>query len=112
MLAAVATGGALGSAARWALGLAVAHPLATLVVNASGCLLIGVLVGRHRNAVLLRAFWGTGVLGGWTTFSTASADALALLAAGAPGPAALYALGTLGTCLAAVVLGLRLGTAR
>ncbi len=109
MLAAVATGGALGSAARWALGLALPHPLATLVVNASGCLLIGVLVGRHRPAVLLRAFWGTGVLGGWTTFSTASTDALA---AGAPGPAALYALGTLGTCLAAVVLGLRLGTAR
>jgi CrcB protein len=74
LLAAVAAGGALGSAARHGLDLALPQPWATVVVNVSGCLLIGALVARHRHAALLRAFLGTGVLGGYTTFSTASAD--------------------------------------
>jgi CrcB protein len=109
LLAAVAVGGALGSAARYGLALALPPPWAAVVVNASGCLLIGALVARHRHAVLLRAFLGTGVLGGYTTFSTASADTLALLAAGAVGPVVLHAAGTAATCVAAVLVGLRLG---
>ncbi len=112
LLAAVAIGGALGSAARYGFGLVLPHPLGTVAVNASGCLLLGLLVARHRHDVLLRAFLGTGVLGGYTTFSTASADTLALLDAGAPGAAALHATGTAALCLAAVLLGLRVGRVR
>lgn len=112
LLAAVAAGGALGSAARHGLDLALPQPWATVVVNVSGCLLIGALVARHRHAALLRAFLGTGVLGGYTTFSTASADTLALLVDGAVGPAVLHAAGTAATCTAAVLLGLRLGSRR
>ena len=112
MLAAVATGGAAGSVARYGIGLAVAHPWATLAVNLSGCLLIGVLVARCRHDVLLRALLGTGVLGGWTTFSAASTDVLALAQGGAPLPAAAYAAGTLALSVAAAAAGLRLGRPR
>ncbi len=112
MLAAVATGGAAGAVARYGVGLAVAPPWATLAVNLSGGLLIGVLVARHRDDVLLRALLGTGALGGWTTFSTASTDVLALAHGGAPVLAAAYAAGTLALSVAAAAVGLRLGRPR
>lgn len=113
VVAAVAAGGALGALARWAVGSAVAgSPAGIVAVNVAGCLLIGLLVARHRHAPLLRAFAGTGVLGGFTTFSTASTDTLGLLTGGAPALAAAYALGTLATCVAATAVGLRLGRPR
>src|ERR687886_614869 len=69
-------------------------PWAILSTNVSGCLLIGVLMvlvtevwTTHR---LLRPFLGTGVLGGYTTFSTYAVDAQHLIAAGAPRTALLY----------------------
>lgn len=110
--AAVAIGGALGSAARYGLGPVLPGPVGTVAVNVSGCLLIGILVARYRHAALLRAFLGTGLLGGYTSFSTASADTLALLEAGFPGPAALHAAGTAAACLTAVLVGLRVGRVR
>ena len=111
VLAAVAAGGALGALARWGVGLAAAHPVGTLAVNASGCLLIGLLAARVAHPVA-RAFLGTGVLGGYTTFSTASTDAVALLRDGAPALAAAYALGTLALCVGAAALGARAGRRR
>ena len=106
-----ALGGALGALARWAVALALPSgsgdwPWATLTVNLGGCLLIGVLLGavavRRPDDVRLRAFVGTGVLGGFTTFSAFSLDALTLLQAGRPVLAALYVagsvLGGLGLC--------------
>lgn len=112
MLAAVAAGGALGSLARWGVGTAVAGPLGTVLVNVTGCLLIGVLVARYRDAVLPRAFLGTGVLGGYTTFSAASTDALDLLRSGDAVPAGLYVLGVLALCAGATAAGLRAGRPR
>ena len=109
--AAVAAGGALGSLARWGVGLGVAHPAGTFLVNATGCLLIGWVAARTTRATA-RAFLGTGVLGGYTTFSAASAGAVGLLRAGAPATAAAYALGTLATCVAATALGLHLARRR
>jgi fluoride exporter len=114
LLGAIAAGGVLGSEARYALGRALPHgagswPLATFLINVSGCLLIGVLmvvltevVRPHR---LARPFLGVGVLGGWTTFSTAMVDVVALARAGRPLPAAAYLLGTALAALLAVVLG-------
>ena len=78
-LAAVALGGMVGASARYALELAwppapAGLPWATLLTNALGCLLIGVLmvyvVERGGAHPLLRPFAGVGVLGGFTTFST------------------------------------------
>ncbi|MGH3994372.1 MAG: fluoride efflux transporter FluC, partial [Pseudonocardiaceae bacterium] len=72
VLVVVAAGGALGAVGRHGVALAFAgSTVGTVVVNLSGCLLIGVLtvlIGEvwagHR---LLRPFLGTGVLGGYTT---------------------------------------------
>jgi CrcB protein len=109
VLAAVAAGGVLGALARYGLAELVPHrpgewPWATWVTNVSGCLLIGVLmvlvteVWPDRR--YLRPFLGVGVLGGYTTFSTAMVDVRQQVEAGRAGVALLY-LG--GTALAAVV---------
>jgi len=117
VVTAVALGGALGAVARWALAEALPHgpdrfPWSTFLTNAAGCFLIGVLmvlvVERWSHRPLGRPFLGTGVLGGFTTFSTYAVDTRALLAAGRPGVAASYLLGSLAVGLLAVVAGLRL----
>ncbi|WP_305785816.1 fluoride efflux transporter FluC [Symbioplanes lichenis] len=72
----VAAGGLLGAVARYGIGVAWHHSLwSTLVINITGCFLIGVLYTLvSRPAV--RLFLGTGFLGGYTTFSTATVDVL------------------------------------
>ncbi|MDI3384715.1 CrcB family protein [Streptomyces sp. B-S-A8] len=82
-LAAVAAGGVLGAAARYGASLlwptrTGAFPWTTLGVNVVGCAAMGVLMvviteGRQRHR-LVRPFLGTGVLGGFTTFSTYAVD--------------------------------------
>lgn len=103
LLAAVAAGGVAGAEGRYALGRALPHaagavPWATLAINLGGCLLIGVLgvllAAAAHPPRLARPFLATGVLGGWTTFSAFSVDAVALLRAGHPAPAVGYVLGT------------------
>ncbi|GAA4678250.1 fluoride efflux transporter FluC [Phytohabitans rumicis] len=106
VLAAVAAGGALGAAARYGVGLAWPHFLATLVVNVTGCLLIGALAELSPPHRLARPFLGTGVLGGYTTFSTYAVETRTLLADGRPWTAAAYVVGTLIAALAAVQLGI------
>jgi CrcB protein len=116
-LAAVAVGGSVGALARWALAEALPHesgrfPWATFLTNIVGCLLIGVLmvlvVERYPDRLLLRPFVGTGILGGFTTFSTYAVDTRTLVATGHGPFAAAYLLGTLAAGLLAVVAGLRL----
>ncbi|MBL1106460.1 fluoride efflux transporter CrcB [Streptomyces sp. 5-8] len=109
----VAAGGALGAVARYALTLAWptppgGFPWATFWTNVSGCAAMGVLMvlitevwAAHR---LLRPFLGTGVLGGYTTFSTYAVDIRALVDAGRPGLAFAYLAATLCAALAAVWL--------
>ena len=119
-LAAVAVGGAAGALGRYGLGLALPHasgtlPWATSAVNVTGCLLIGVLIvlvteWRHPHP-LVRPLLGTGVLGGYTTFSTYAVDAHQMLGAGRITAAAAYVVGTLVTAVAATWLGMRLARA-
>lgn len=110
VLAAVAAGGAAGAAARYLIGAAWPTPVgtfpaSTLAINVLGCALIGVLMvlitdvwSRPR---LLRPFLGTGVLGGFTTFSTYTVDIQRLVTGAHPGPALLYlALTPIGALLA------------
>jgi CrcB protein len=112
LLPAVALGGAVGALARYGISeLLPEHrgelPVGTLLVNLVGCLLLGVLVAHHRESAWLRPVLGTGVLGGFTTFSTFAVQSDHLLDR-APGIALLYvAVSVLGG-LAAVQLGLRL----
>jgi CrcB protein len=117
---AVALGGVLGALARYALGLgwptrSGAFPWTTFAVNVSGCLLVGVLLVRLLEAgsvhPLWRPFLGTGVLGGYTTFSTYAVDTRTLVAGGHAGLALAYALGTLVAALLAVQVGVIAGRA-
>ncbi|WP_310383979.1 CrcB family protein [Roseateles sp.] len=112
--AAVAGGAAVGALARWGTGLwlneryasVAGFPLATLLVNLGGGLLIGMAMawfGRNPND-LLKLLLVTGFLGGLTTFSAFSGESLALLQRGEVSLAlwhgALHTLGGLG-CAAA-----------
>ena len=115
-IAAIAVGGALGAITRWGVAEALPHdagqfPWATLLANVSGCFLIGVLmvlvIERWPERRLIRPFFGTGILGGFTTFSTYAVDTRALLSADRPGVALAYLVGTVVLGLVAVVMGLR-----
>ena len=54
-------------------------PLATLLINLSGALLLGLLTNHFANSQMAINFWGVGVLGGYTTFSTFNTELLALI---------------------------------
>jgi fluoride exporter len=117
ILTAIAIGGALGALARWGLAETLPHSpghvaWATVLANLSGCFAIGVLLvvlaARRPDSRLLRPLLGTGVLGGYTTFSTYALDTRDLLAAGRPALAAAYLFGTLVAGVLAVVAGIRL----
>lgn len=101
----VALGGAIGTAAREAVSLAVPPmggvPVAILGINVVGAFLLGLLLeslmlrgpdaGRRRS---LRLFLGTGILGGFTTYSALAADSGVLLLDGRAPIAIAYAVGT------------------
>ncbi|WP_306839667.1 fluoride efflux transporter FluC [Catenuloplanes nepalensis] len=74
----VAAGGALGAAARYAVAVAWPGPWTTVVINVAGCLAIGAVLARIADRPLLRPFVATGVLGGFTTFSTFAMQSLEL----------------------------------
>lgn len=112
----VALGGAVGSAARAAVTLALpGAPLAaTLAVNVTGAFVLAVVaVGlaeggdrdsrRRRGARLLLA---TGFCGGFTTYSAVAVQTAELLRGSAPGAAAGYALATVCAGAMATVAGL------
>jgi CrcB protein len=99
MLATIAAGGATGAAARYLIEATWptppgTFPLSTMAINLLGCALMGVLMvliievwGRQR---LISPFLGTGVLGGFTTFSTYTVDIQRLLAGGQVDTALVY----------------------
>ncbi len=110
----VSAGGVLGALARYGLGVAFPHtpgtfPWTTFAINVAGCLCIGALIVLVTEALraprLLRPFVGTGILGGFTTFSTAMVDTEKLLDRGAVTTALLYLFGTLLAALVAVWSG-------
>ncbi|MFD0313201.1 fluoride efflux transporter CrcB [Streptomyces flavalbus] len=113
VVAVVALGGGAGAAARYAMTLRWpadpgGFPWAVFWANAVGCAVIGVFLvavteGRPAHP-LLRPFFGTGVLGGFTTFSTYAVGIHDLLDAGRPGTALAYLAATLLTALTAVWL--------
>ncbi|ANK85885.1 MULTISPECIES: fluoride efflux transporter CrcB [Rhizobium] len=112
----VAVGGAIGSVLRyfvgqWALRLmGPAFPWGTLAVNVVGCFVIGVfaeLVARKFNASMeLRLLLITGFLGGFTTFSAFSLDAISLFERGEAVAGGIYIAASVGLSMAAVFTGL------
>jgi CrcB protein len=112
----VMIGGALGSAARYLTGRAALaalgpdFPFGTLAVNLVGGLLMGVLTAVLARtggmAEPWRLFLGVGVLGGFTTFSSFSLDAVTMIERGALVPAFGYVLVSVIGSIAALFAGL------
>ena len=108
----VALGGALGSAMRYLTAILLARhymgsiPLATLVVNVLGCFLIGLLIGLCSETTYLRLLFITGFCGGFTTFSTFTAESYVMFREGAYGLALLYIAGSVLIGLLALWVGL------
>lgn len=100
-LAVVAAGGAIGASLRWMLAetLGAADPAtwewATLVVNVVGSFAIGITARRFGPGAIAWSFTATGVLGGFTTFSTFAVVLNDLVDAGRPELAAAYGAVTL-----------------
>ena len=127
LLGLVSLGGALGSVGRYAVetllpfaphapvtGASVTgFPWATLLVNVSGALLMGLLVAwltaHPAPPPWVRPFAALGLLGGWTTYSTFAAETEELWSAGAPGASTAYVLASVGCGLLAVVAGALVG---
>ena len=111
----IAVGGAAGSLLRYLIGGAVQRmsaggfPVGTMFVNVSGCFLIGVLLRQFLNMQISpewRAFLIVGFCGGFTTFSTFSAETLGLVEGGEYGRAASYVILSVALCLSATFAGM------
>lgn len=115
-LLAVGGGGALGSIARYliAYGMLAEHtifgfPTGTFAVNAAGSLVIGILLEMLHSQTTVWLLV-VGFCGGFTTFSSFSADAVRLLKAECWGSAALYIALSAGVCIGFAALGMWIGT--
>lgn len=117
-VAIVALGGAVGSVLRHLVGLGAsrffgpAFPMGTLAVNVAGSFAMGILVEviarRFGGSVELRLLLATGLLGGFTTFSSYALEGVLLLERGEVGAALIYILGSVVLGLAGLLLGLML----
>ncbi len=96
----VFVGGGLGALLRYLAGLLASGPLTTLAINVVGSFAIGLLVAVPAGP--MRLFLAVGLLGGFTTFSAFSLDAVQLWQRGQAGLALAYVLGTTIVSLTAV----------
>ena len=111
----VLVGGAIGAGARYELGrltlrqFGPGFPWGTLIVNLAGGFAMGLLAGAMvERGTVDRPLWlllGTGVLGGFTTFSAFSLDLFAMIERGQHGLALGYAVGSTLGALLLLVLG-------
>ncbi|MGO1591091.1 MAG: fluoride efflux transporter FluC [Ancrocorticia sp.] len=113
-----ALAGGFGGAARFIVDTLVnrrnrlSTPMGTQVINITACLGLGLLagyVGSHGGA--LYAVAGTGFMGGYSTFSTASVEAARLMIGGRITSAAMHAVSMILLSYAAAILGIALGGA-
>lgn len=113
----VALGGALGAVLRYLTGIGLIRlfghtqmPLGVLTVNVAGSFLMGLFIvtAAHRGLTHLSPLVATGILGGFTTFSAFSLEAVTLYERGALGLAALYILANLTLSIAALFAGMAL----
>jgi CrcB protein len=112
----IAVGGAIGSVLRYLTSIAIqkyyaaVFPLATLITNILGCLLIGIIIGLLEKNQLsnsaMKWFLITGFCGGYTTFSAFGYENISLLQNGESGLAFLYIGASILLGLFAVWLGL------
>jgi fluoride exporter len=111
----VLLGGGLGAMARYGVGIWMQHhihhvfPWATLTVNVVGAFVIGIVIvladERESIGPSLRTFLVVGILGGFTTFSSFSAETFRLWERGTPWYSGLNVLASVALCLVAVRMG-------
>lgn len=114
----IGAGGALGAMARYLLSSLVTQVMGTqfpwgiLCVNLAGCFAMGLVAGAGLQAIPLsdgmKAFLATGILGGFTTFSAFSLDAVQLVERGQSMDAAFYVIASVTGSIAALIAGLAL----
>ena len=117
MLLAVAGGGAIGSVARYGVGVVMLRsssgcPLSTLLINVAGSFFIGLfarLFDAPDHHQVLRVALTVGICGGFTTFSAFSAETVTMLQQGKVGRAALYVMVSLVAGMLATFAGLMVG---
>ena len=116
---AVAIAGGIGAGLRFLVDRAVMarrhpdrFPLGILIVNVTGSFALGMLVGSGTALMpaTLATIVGTGLLGGYTTFSTVSVETVLLAERGKRTPAVANVIGTLALALLAATLGVATGT--
>ena len=114
----VGLGGAVGAILRWWVGVLMSHLLApvflgTLVINLAGSFLVGVLLiwfqGKLPINDVLRTGIVVGLLGGFTTYSAFSMEAVNMMMAGLYGRASAYVVVTVVVCLMGTWAGVMLG---
>jgi len=115
----VFVGGGIGSIVRFLLGKGVnllhSHhfPFGTLAVNVVACFVLGYVIGladhRHVLSPAARLFWAVGFCGGFSTFSTFSAETLSLIQNGFHFSTLLYIVSSLVLCLTATFGGIYFG---
>ncbi|WP_203137124.1 fluoride efflux transporter FluC [Microbacterium sp. JZ31] len=116
LFAGVALAGGAGAGLRWLADVALSRrlperfPWAILLVNVSGSFALGLVTGLALDQALV-AVLGTGLLGGYTTFSTVAVDGALLAREGRRRAAWGNALGTLALTVAAALAGAALGAA-
>ena len=118
LILAVAIGGAIGSVARYLVGVGsgklfgFAFPWGTLIINIAGSFLIGVFAEsfalKWNLPQAAQVFLTVGICGGFTTFSTFSLDAYVLMQRGEWWPAAAYMIGSVVLSIGALFAGLHL----
>lgn len=112
----VASGGAIGSVARYLVGVLMTrafggnYPYGTLTVNVAGGFLMGLFIGimaqRLEGSMDLRLFVAVGIMGGFTTFSSFSLDFAVLWERGELLTALIYVLASVILSIGALFLGL------
>jgi fluoride exporter len=118
ILLAISAGAALGAPARYGLtqligSTASGFPLATVVINVSGSLLLGMFliltIERFPPTRYVRPFFATGLLGSYTTFSTFAVETDLLLRDGHVATAVAYTAASLLLGLGAAWAGMAIG---
>jgi CrcB protein len=110
---AVAAGGAIGSVARYLVGIGsgrlfgINFPWGTLIINVTGSFLIGLFIGlfaiRWDASQTVRIFLTVGICGGYTTFSTFSLDTFYLMERGQAVAAGAYMVGSVVLSVGALI---------
>ena len=118
LVLAVALGGAIGSVARYLVGIGsgklfgMAFPWGTLIINITGSFLIGAFIGlfatRWDLSQTVRVFLTVGICGGYTTFSTFSLDAFYLMERGENLASTAYMIGSVVLSVSALVAAIHL----